>query len=116
MNNRKNKIIEEQIELFFFDPLKIQKPNKYGVLHLLRRDIYSCLGYSFEPLKKERESIIWPAAMTIFAGIDLLAKFYDGDDLGSVGTRFKKYCKEYIEKDNAEIIWKLRNSMLHSSD
>lgn len=53
--------------------------------------------------------------MTVLAGIDLLGKFYKGDDSpNGVGQRFKNYYEKYIDNKNADTIYQLRNSMLHS--
>ena len=111
-----NSLLKKQIEVFFFNPQNsIQPPNDYGVLYLLRRDIYRCLGYNTVTWSIDRESIIWPGAMTVLAGIDLLGKFYKGDDsIKGVGQRFKDYYDEYIDNQHSEIIYQLRNSLLHS--
>lgn len=60
--------------------------------------------------------VLWPGLMSILAGIDLLGKYLAGDDINtSVSDRFKKYYKSYFDnKDESEIIYQLRNSMLHS--
>lgn len=53
--------------------------------------------------------------MSVLAGIDLLSKyFYGKDEIGNVGKRFKGYYENYINKSNSEIIYQLRNSLLHS--
>lgn len=109
-------LINKQIEIFFHNPkTSIQVPNDYGILYLLRRDVYRCLGYNTDTWIVDRESIIWPGAMTVLAGIDLLGKFYKGDDSSNgVGQRFKDYYEKYIDNQNSEIIYQLRNSFLHS--
>lgn len=109
-------LICKNIGIFFHDPkTSIQPPNNFGVLYLLRRDIYRCLGYNTDTWKIERESILWPATMTVLAGIDLLSKFYKGDDsTNEVGQRFKVFYEKYFDSTNAENIYQLRNSMLHS--
>jgi len=111
-----NSLLNRQIEIFFFNPkTSIQPPNEYGVLYLLRRDVYRCLGYNTDTWIVDRESIIWPGAMTVLAGIDLLSKFYKGDDSpNGVGQRFKDYYVKYVDSQNSEIIYQLRNSLLHS--
>ena len=111
-----NSLINRQIETFFFDPkTSIQPPNNFGVLYLLRRDVYRCLGYSTNTWTIDRESIIWPGAMTVLAGIDLLGKFYKGEDSrNGVGPRFKDYYVKYIDSQNSDIIFQLRNSLIHS--
>ena len=109
---------EQSFELFFLNPqTPIEPPANYGVLYLLRRDIYKCLGYEMQTWKTKNEAILWPATMTTLAGIDLLAKFYTGDDsLGNVGSRFKTFYAIYIDRSSSEVIYQLRNSMLHSFD
>jgi len=56
--------------------------------------------------------------MAILAGIDLVAKFYKGDDaIGQVGTRFKDFVCNYFQPlsvGDEDIIYQLRNSLLHS--
>ena len=55
--------------------------------------------------------------MAILAGIDLLAKFLKGDDTGQVGQRFRDYITKYfqpISPGDEEVIYQLRNSLLHS--
>lgn len=108
--------LEEKIELFFQDPkIKIDPPNEYGILYLLRRDVYRCMGYNTKDWTLKNESIIWPGTMTVLAGMDLLGKFYAGsDNFGSVSRRFKIFYNKYIDDQNAETIYQLRNSLLHS--
>jgi hypothetical protein len=63
---------------------------------------------------------LWPAAIILFAGIDLLAKFYAGSDDtsgGAIGHRFKKFIVDHfpnINKDDEKVIYELRNALLHS--
>ncbi len=72
--------------------------------------------------KKINYSAIWPGTMAILAGIDLLGKFYAGDDSGrgnpqkGVGARFKSFTEKYLiqNKTDAETLYQLRNSLLHS--
>ncbi len=58
--------------------------------------------------------------MAILAGIDLLAKFYEGDDTtkkGKIGQRFKGFVSKYFQPlsdGDEKIIYQLRNSLLHS--
>lgn len=108
--------LEKKIEIFFQDPKeKKEIPNIYGTLYLLRRDIYRCMGYDVDTFIKKNEAIIWPGAMTVLAGIDLLSKFYAGsDECNKVSERFKAFYSECIDDENAEIIYQLRNSLLHS--
>lgn len=100
----------------------------FSRLYLLIRDIKACLGFNPDSRQidenvkckcgKERGAIAqWPAIMTILAGIDLLGKFRAGcDNRNKIGERFKNFVEEYfdIEKDDAEIIYELRNCLMHS--
>lgn len=112
-----------KIELFFQDPKAqhptYKTPKTYGVLHLLRRDIIKCSGKDPETGEKSPISSLWPQTMAVLAGIDLLGKFYYGSDsteFGAIGNRFKGFIVENfnISREGAEIIWQLRNSLLHS--
>jgi hypothetical protein len=108
-------------DLFFEPPQQHNRPapTDYGVLHLLRRDVCSCLG--LDPATGRRAipipPALWPGGMAILAGVDLLAKFYAGDDAqGAVGRRFKAFVSKYfpVTADEAETIYQLRNALLHS--
>jgi hypothetical protein len=64
--------IEGSIAIFFRDPhIEPVIPGKMSVLYLLRRDVMHCFDHNI---------VLFPATMTILAGIDLLAKFYAGND------------------------------------
>lgn len=100
----------------------------FSRLYLLIRDIKACLG--FNPDSRNIDENVkckcgkvhgpvaqWPAIMTILAGMDLLGKFRAGcDNRNRIGERFKNFVEEYfdIEKDEAEIIYELRNCLMHS--
>jgi hypothetical protein len=111
------------IELFFQDPrahhTTPMTPIRYGTLHLLRRDIITCSGKDPETGEESPIFALWPQAMAVLAGIDLLGKFYCGSDStkpGDIGNRFKGFIvgNSNISREEAEIIWQLRNSLLHS--
>ncbi len=111
--------LTEMINLFSEDPKDYHAPpRRYSTLYLLRRDISSCLGTKLVTKEPDRPpSAQWPGAMAILAGIDLLAKFYSGDDRGNVGIRFKDFLQsKYFNLNHNEsyIIYHLRNSLLHS--
>jgi len=111
--------LNEMINLFSEDPKNYYAPpRQYSTLYLLRRDISSCLGTDLVTKKPNRSpSAQWPGAMAILAGVDLLAKFYFGDDRGSVGTRFKDFLQSNyfnLNYNESYIIYHLRNSLLHS--
>lgn len=111
---------KQTIDLFADDPKIYYKPPRvYSTLYLLRRDISSCLGTDLETKKPNRKpSAQWPGAMAILAGIDLLAKFYSGDDKGNVGYRFRDFLQSKyfnnLNENEAYILYHFRNSLLHS--
>ena len=94
--------------LFFEDPVICRSPpGDFGILYLLRRDINRCMEYQ----------ILWPGAMGIVAGADLLGKFLAGSDAQrQVGDRFKNFVKKYFDLSapDAEALYQLRNALLHS--
>jgi len=102
--------IDSNLNIFFRDPREAPTElGTLGVLYLLRRDVVRCL--------QNDNGILFPALMMMFAGIDLLAKFYAGSDKGSVGARFKGFIKKYfsgISADDADVLYQLRNALLHS--
>lgn len=119
-------MFSKDANLFFEDPYsKRNTPGKYGILHLLRMDILRCIGIN--PLDKFNllpVDILWPGTMAILAGIDLLGKFYCGNDSFNgnipeeqVGGRFKIFVDKYftgVSPGDKEILYQLRNSLLHS--
>jgi hypothetical protein len=57
--------------------------------------------------------------MGIFAGIDLLAKYYaDDDTIRKVGERFRKYARTYLKSFvsdiNEKYFYLCRNALMHS--
>jgi hypothetical protein len=55
--------------------------------------------------------------MGMFAGIDLMAKFFAGSDTGSVGPRFRTFMGQFftgLSPADAETIYQLRNAIMHS--
>ncbi len=87
-----------------------------GLVHLLQTtsvpyicsdDIKSCMD----------AKILWPGAMCIMAGIDLLGKCLDGNDsFGGTGKRFCNFAVKYfhLSSSQAEPLYQLRNALLHS--
>lgn len=107
------------IDLFFEDPTNPPNSSRaYSVLYLLRRDIRICLGIHPDTGSSIEYQAIWPGAMAILAGIDLLGKFLaGGDSTQKSGQRFKNFVREYfkpISSDDAETIYQLRNALMHS--
>lgn len=114
--------IDEKIQFFFEHPGHYRETGRFSYLYLLRREISMCFGEDPNDGKKINYSAIWPGTMAILAGIDLLGKFYAGDDSGrgnpqkGVGARFKSFTEKYLiqSKTDAETLYQLRNSLLHS--
>jgi hypothetical protein len=103
----------------FFEPPTTHRPppDRYGLLHLLRRDVIQCLGRDPTSNAKLEHRALWPAAMGILAGIDLLAKYFAGTDQGGVGSRYCEYLKRYCQPlgpDDAETLYQFRNALMHS--
>ncbi|MGD9684278.1 MAG: hypothetical protein AB7W16_24195 [Candidatus Obscuribacterales bacterium] len=106
--------LAQQQEMFFRDPLQNPiVPGVNGTLFLLRRDLNDL------PVG----AALWPRVMAMFAGIDLLAKFYDNSDAtqhGEIGRRFRRFVARFITQDNTQdsannyAVWHCRNSVLHS--
>lgn len=97
-----------EIEIFFKDPNDVPDfSNEFGTLCLLRGDINRCFD----------NSIIWPATMCILAGFDLLGKFHAGnDEQHHAGERFRNFLNTFVLENpqEADVLYLLRNSMLHS--
>jgi hypothetical protein len=93
--------IKANFDLFFEDPRTPHLPGVsrgWGVLHLLRRDIIRCFGEDPETGTKAAVFALWPGVMAVLAGVDLLGKFWRGNDstfMGEVGKRFRDFLGEY---------------------
>ena len=109
----------DKIELFFKDPhVPTDVPGDFSTLYLLRKDAWKC--YGCDPSNGSATTLVlFPGAMTVFCGIDLLAKFYESD-AGKVGDRFKNYVRKFFPSGSDPVvdipthIWGLRNSLMHS--
>jgi len=107
------------VNLFFENPAVYHTPpRRYSVLYLLRRDISTCMGVDPSSGKPIGFQALFPAAMAVLAGIDLLGKFLAGSDKPrEVGSRFRRFIARYfrdISPADAEVIYQLRNALLHS--
>lgn len=98
-------------------------PGWNGTLYLLRCDIRDSLNafvWRDENTNQLKSANIWPRAMMVLAGIDLLAKFRKNKDGRNVGTRFEEFVTDRITNSetnpnaSAKVIYQLRNSLLHS--
>lgn len=105
-------------EFFFQNPKYLPDNQKvFSTLFLLRRDIFTSFGINPNDNSKIGFQVLFPGTMAIMAGIDLLSKFYCTEDEipgNKSGDRFKKFVSNYIDTDNTETIYQLRNSLLHS--
>jgi hypothetical protein len=104
------------LEFFFKYEKDISGKTTFSNLNLLRRDIYTCFNINPNDLKSTiGSSALWPGTMAILAGIDLLAKFYLGnDDYNNSKQAFKNYTYEFIGQEYVEELYQLRNALLHS--
>jgi len=108
--------MSEEIEFFFKNPLEFtEEPGKKSILYLLRRDIMTCFGLDANTNEPIQSAAFFPGTMAIMAGIDLLAKFYEGnDDIYTGKERFKIFVRAYIDPRHDVSIYQLRNSLMHS--
>ena len=112
-------MFSREADIFFEHPSSSRRsPGDFGVLYLLRRDIFLCMGIDPSTQQPIPHATLWPGAMAILAGIDLLAKFYDGSDQTTeVRPRFRKFVGKYfkpLSTSDQETVYQLRNSLLHS--
>jgi hypothetical protein len=107
-----------EVDFFFRSPRsKPSSPEVVSQLYLLRRDIDACFGIDPDTGNRINCRTLWPGVMAILAGVDLLGKFLAGDDTqGQVRVRFRAFLEKYfgLSSADAEIIYQLRNSLLHS--
>jgi hypothetical protein len=89
----------------------------HAYLYALRQDIAWCLGRDVVSGRVNPRPALWPGAMAILAGIDLLGEYQAGnDDSSEVGRRFKAFLQDYflLDTDSSETVYQLRNALLHS--
>lgn len=108
----------KRFDLFFMDPRVNYSDGKQSNLYLLRREINTVLASKSNPINQtgvQQGPSILLAAMGVMAGIDLLAKFYSGEEYYSnSGIRFQKFVQRYFDNDSADVLYKLRNSLMHN--
>jgi hypothetical protein len=106
------------IKNFFLPPENFsQNDSTFSKLHLLRRDILTCYGINPNNGEKINYSVLFPGTITLFAGIDLLAKLYYVNDFKlSSSKRFLNFLEntKLIRKEDANILYQLRNALVHS--
>jgi len=109
---------DKNLDFFFKKPEDFPSDDgNYSILHLLRRDVLTCFKVNPNNGEKIEYQALWPGVMTIFAGIDLLSKFYVGDySTKNVRAKFKNFVKNFlnVNENDAEILWQLRNALVHS--
>lgn len=112
------KTSDDLIALFFKEEKEtIEKPGLNSILFILKREIKHCFGINPETGLSNGVYAKWPGTMAIMAGIDLLAKYYFGTlDVKDSSLRFKQFLEDFwnLDKREQEIIYQLRNSLLHS--
>jgi hypothetical protein len=105
------------INLFFMNPSTAPVIPEVSQLYLLRRDISTCFGIDPNNGQQLPTAALWPGVMGICAGIDLLGKFFAGNDARrGVGNRYSAFLTTYfgVAQNDAETLYQLRNSLLHS--
>ena len=109
---------EECAGLCFRNPCEPRtQPGTFAYLYVLRQDISWCLGRDAVSGQSNPLPTLWPGAMAILAGVDLLGKYRAGnDDRASVGQRFTTFLREYflLDEEDSETVYQLRNALLHS--
>ncbi len=120
--------LDETIEFFFTDPTVAVQGDKKSVLYLLRQEAQdSFIGrvmpedevVAFSRKEKHR---IFATALVLFAGIDLLSKYYAGDNgKGGVGQRIGDFTERYFFRGHgtpqvyADVFYVgCRNPLVHS--
>ena len=127
--------LEQQFQQYFAHGAA--NPTALSMLHLLRRDASQCFGYDpntydvrLNPAITASPKVLFPGVMTIFAGMDLVAKFFAGSELEQTpagtapadqwkfasGPRLKKFAEQYIcgNAVDAETLYQLRCALDHS--
>jgi hypothetical protein len=120
--------IDEKLAMFFQDPTVNPHGRDQGVLYLLRREIQDCMLRKVVPedqvvteAQKNRHAL-FATVMVMAAGVDLLAKFYAGnDDTGGVRARLEAFTRNYMfstavdPRELADVFYfGLRNPLVHS--
>jgi hypothetical protein len=121
--------VAEDIAFFFTDPSAMghdahQLTGKRSTLYLVLRESQDCfVGKTLAradlalKLPRSRYRRLFATSMVLFAGLDLLAKFYEGDDdRRRVGHRFHMFVQDEMKLTAAEAtaLWSVRNTIMHS--
>jgi hypothetical protein len=119
--------LQEEVDFFFAPPLPKQSGLSVSTLHLVRQEMQDCL---IGTVVAEDAILTYPGdrhrlfatVMVIMSGIDLLAKFYAGnDEKGGVYARFTAFVAAFMfagdpsATDYPDVLYYgCRNPLLHS--
>ncbi len=119
--------VDEAITFFFAPPRVDAARYRHGepqrsVLALVRQEAIDCLVgmWHDEDVVAARPDTyhrLFAAAMVLFAGLDLLAKFFSGsDDSGQTTHRFVTFVQRFmgLTEEDAKTVWQVRNALMHS--
>lgn len=97
------------------------KGGRHSVPYLLRREAQECLIGEIvaesKVLSSPRRRRLFATMMVVLAGVDLLGKFYAGNDAkGGVGPRFVDFSVDCLglPRNEAERLYIVRNCLMHS--
>ncbi len=117
----------DRITWFFEQPaVRPESHSRAGavsVLYLLRRELIETLGYDPDTDTEGMvdsggsQRSLFASTILMFTMVDLLAKYMFGDT-GGIGDRFKKFVWSPdgcgLTRVDAELLWAVRNSLVHS--
>jgi hypothetical protein len=123
--------VAQEIDFFFAPPTPYQPPGRISRLHLLRRELQDCLvggepsNDEFSPLRMSPGEWhrLFATCLVLWAGVDLLSKFYFGKPGGTTGAEFQRFAKRMLilkpgplsAKRQAEILYAgMRSPMVHA--
>ena len=106
----------QKIDVFFRDP-ESPKEETYSSLYKLRSDLYRCLFSQ----NSDGEPLLWPAAMLMLAGIDLMSSFYSGNPIAqrlcNIRQRYTLFCSDCFALEDQvtdpDVLWNFRCALLH---
>jgi len=121
----------EEIDFFFAPPTPQQPPGRVSRLHLLRRELQDCIvggeptNDELAPLRRPPEEWhrLFATCLVLWAGVDLLSKFYFGKPEGTTGAEFQRFARRMLmlkpnrlsAKRQAEILYVgMRSPMVHA--
>lgn len=119
-------VAKSNIDFFFAKPSMSQEAHRRGdqfsVLYLLRQELLQTQGYDpfiddeFDACKSGARTRLFASLSLIFTGLDLLAKFEQGDG-GGTGQRYKAFLRSsngcQLDEHASELVYSVRNSLLH---